>query len=597
MRNAKKYYLLLVLLIPLVYLNAASAGNRIGERYTISENGSIVQEYIYDDTSPDVTLDIPDNDDCENAEEVFDMLPEARENHRDDVIQYSTAQATFDGDGLCQTEPNIWYSYTADVTAEVTVSTDGSLGNSDMDLEYDSYLAVYDGGNCPPTSLIACNDDYEEDYYSQITFIATEGNQYLIEVGGIDKGVRPATGTGELIVTVRPIHDVRVWTVINPRPKMLNDEELGFQDIMAYIFNPGTNTERVNITAYDPDGEYYNDYDNLIIAPDELVQIHLVNQNGQYTFPSETCVDGNLIIEAHLERDVVPENNTFEMTFRRPRPVTDAYDDFNEDESGGGAWMYHHDDILAKRYIAEIAGDINYIGARIEYALGNGSQRNWDPGKLYVFLDENDDDIPDDEPVFEAVAQPEGYHQTGIPGVGVFHEWCYAVLPCGISLEIGEDFWVGWSDYQYDRWGHSLGFDNIPTDRTLWFYDHEGGWLKEVVYGHFYLGAWMANSDVALTSINSDGVSGIPETYELSQNYPNPFNAQTSIGFALPQAGDVELRIYNMLGQKIDVMALGQMEAGHHTVNWDASEVSTGVYFYEIQSGEFNKTQKMLLLK
>lgn len=91
--------------------------------------------------------------------------------------------------------------------------------------------------------------------------------------------------------------------------------------------------------------------------------------------------------------------------------------------------------------------------------------------------------------------------------------------------------------------------------------------------------------------------SKLPVTYSLLQNYPNPFNATTSIKFALPEAADVDLSIYNMLGQKVATLASGQMQAGYHAVNWDASEVATGVYFYKITAGAFSEIHQMTLLK
>ncbi len=592
MKNMKICYLLLIALIPLVCLSTASAG-KLGTSYIVSEDGSVVKDYIYDELSPDITLDVPENDNCENAETVFSMPGEGYNNVRT-VVVYSTLEATFDGSGLCQTEPNIWYIYTADVTAEVTVSTDDNLGDPQDELTYDSYLAVYEGSTCPPSSVIACNDDYEEGKdYSKITFMATAGNQYLIEVGGIDKGGRDATGLGELIVIARPIHDVRLWSLTSPRPgKLLDTEDVGFSDIKAYIFNPGANTERIDVTAYDPDGDYSNSYDNLVITPNEFIEIHLVNPTGPYTFPSETCVDGNLTLETHLDRDVVPGNNTFSTAFRRTRSITQSYENYSNERPGGGSWTYHHNSVIAKEYVAEGNEEIVYIGARVwsgDYGiwLGNGATRYFDPIKLSLFIDGNNDGYPDIEPIFEAFAKP-----AGMP-----NDWCYAVLPCGITITEGQHFWVGWSDYQHDRWGHFLAFDNIPNDRDIWCRNQYKEWVQEDGTGRYYLGAWATDSDAISTSNNSDGASGIPETFELSHNYPNPFNAQTSIEFALPQAGEVELTVYNMLGQEIDVLVLGTMEAGYHSVIWDASDVSTGVYFYKINAGEFSKTQKMLLLK
>jgi hypothetical protein len=91
--------------------------------------------------------------------------------------------------------------------------------------------------------------------------------------------------------------------------------------------------------------------------------------------------------------------------------------------------------------------------------------------------------------------------------------------------------------------------------------------------------------------------SGMPVQFELSQNFPNPFNPTTDISFALPQASDVRLGVYNMLGQQVAVLAQGTFEAGWHTVNFDAANLPAGLYFYRIEANDFTAIKKMMLLK
>jgi hypothetical protein len=85
--------------------------------------------------------------------------------------------------------------------------------------------------------------------------------------------------------------------------------------------------------------------------------------------------------------------------------------------------------------------------------------------------------------------------------------------------------------------------------------------------------------------------------FELTQNYPNPFNPTTTIQFQLPQTGMVKLTLYNILGQEIKTLVNETKEAGTHTVNFDASELNSGVYIYKIESGSFTQTRKMTLVK
>ncbi len=94
----------------------------------------------------------------------------------------------------------------------------------------------------------------------------------------------------------------------------------------------------------------------------------------------------------------------------------------------------------------------------------------------------------------------------------------------------------------------------------------------------------------------------IPSEYELSQNYPNPFNANTKISFGLPEPGQIQLEIFNITGQKVGTLLDGYFEAGRYDLVWDGTDsngqiVSSGVYFYRLQTGTVAKTMKMTLLK
>jgi len=89
----------------------------------------------------------------------------------------------------------------------------------------------------------------------------------------------------------------------------------------------------------------------------------------------------------------------------------------------------------------------------------------------------------------------------------------------------------------------------------------------------------------------------VPEEFTLQQNYPNPFNPTTQISFALPTESHVELKIFNQIGQEVRTLVDSQRPAGQHTVQFDASDLPSGVYFYKLQAGNFNQVRRMTLVR
>ncbi len=86
-------------------------------------------------------------------------------------------------------------------------------------------------------------------------------------------------------------------------------------------------------------------------------------------------------------------------------------------------------------------------------------------------------------------------------------------------------------------------------------------------------------------------------SFSLHQNYPNPFNPTTAIGYQLSMLSQVELSIYNILGQKVATPVSEKQPAGNYKVEWDASGLSSGLYIYSLQAGIFIQQRKMLLMK
>ncbi len=139
------------------------------------------------------------------------------------------------------------------------------------------------------------------------------------------------------------------------------------------------------------------------------------------------------------------------------------------------------------------------------------------------------------------------------------------------------------------------GFDNTPislkSDGNLPL-EEENGTLElsvaelnatKLAFGEF--------------AVNKEQEIGIPAKFSLAQNYPNPFNPSTNISFALPQRARVTLEVFSITGQRVGMLVNETLSAGNHTIQFDASGLSSGTYLYRIQAGNFVQTRKMVLVK
>ncbi|MEP7145414.1 MAG: T9SS type A sorting domain-containing protein [bacterium] len=100
-----------------------------------------------------------------------------------------------------------------------------------------------------------------------------------------------------------------------------------------------------------------------------------------------------------------------------------------------------------------------------------------------------------------------------------------------------------------------------------------------------------------ITGVGNTTLSLIPEKYELSQNYPNPFNPVTKINFSLPKQTQVTLKIYDILGKEVAILVNEVKPAGTYDVNFNASNISSGIYFYKIEAENFTDIKRMMLIK
>lgn len=110
---------------------------------------------------------------------------------------------------------------------------------------------------------------------------------------------------------------------------------------------------------------------------------------------------------------------------------------------------------------------------------------------------------------------------------------------------------------------------------------------------------WSQMGDHPLIDVVSDvkELPGVVTKYDLGQNYPNPFNPSTSIHFSIPQAGQVTLKVFNLLGQEVTTLVNEFKNAGNYSVNFNAANMTSGLYFYQINVNNFTSIKKMMLIK
>lgn len=213
-----------------------------------------------------------------------------------------------------------------------------------------------------------------------------------------------------------------------------------------------------------------------------------------------------------------------------------------------------------------------------------------------------------------AVAMRQGFNQVTlqIDGIRIGTDWTLTVpveLTSFTASANDNDVKLNWSTatevnnsgFEIERAANNSGFVTLgfipgagtTTDiRSYSFVDNNlntGTYtyrLKQVDFDGTF-----AYSDEVNVDITS------PAEFELAQNYPNPFNPSTTIKFTLPESSDVTLKIYNSLGQEVSTLINKFMESGVHAINFDASVLNSGIYFYRLDAGLNSEVRKMTLIK
>jgi hypothetical protein len=143
----------------------------------------------------------------------------------------------------------------------------------------------------------------------------------------------------------------------------------------------------------------------------------------------------------------------------------------------------------------------------------------------------------------------------------------------------------------------------IDIQKREFFYDFVNNGVELVKNSGLPYDLKLVAGDIEYVNRTTQEIlNNVPIEFSLGQNYPNPFNPRTKMKYSLPRYAEVNITIYNVLGQEVVVLLNKQKEYGYHVISWDGNDeygkqVASGVYFARLTTESFTQTKKMLLLK
>lgn len=200
-----------------------------------------------------------------------------------------------------------------------------------------------------------------------------------------------------------------------------------------------------------------------------------------------------------------------------------------------------------------------------------------------------------------------------ICGYGTSHSTTHTIevssfmfSPSSLSVLVGDTVMFQWIDGNHTTTCDGSTGTSRPAGADPWdeFMDdtHTTFFYPVTVAGTYnykcipHFPTMVGTFDATVSSITQTSTS-LPEKFSLNQNYPNPFNPSTNIAFDIANAGFVKITIYNSLGKEVETLVNENLTPGSYQVDWNAAKVTSGVYFYRLESRDFVATKKMLLVK
>lgn len=200
-----------------------------------------------------------------------------------------------------------------------------------------------------------------------------------------------------------------------------------------------------------------------------------------------------------------------------------------------------------------------------------------------------------------------------VDGIRIGNTWLDVVVPVELTsftaTSQGSSVFLNWSTAsEINNSGFDVERKSINSDwSTIGFVQGNGTTTDAKEYSFTDKNLTAGNYNYRLKQIDFDGTFAysniveadisLPSQFELVQNYPNPFNPSTKIQYNIPEAGNVKLTVFNLLGQEVKTLVNEFKEAGSHIINFNAEGLNSGIYLYRVEANGFSEVRKMTLIK
>jgi hypothetical protein len=360
------------------------------------------------------------------------------------------------------------------------------------------------------------------------------------------------------------------------------------KDVIGVIPNPADNsTPRNNIVIRDC--EFWNVYQNADPDNDIIGNAFRVRKVGDYK-----ALLGNLLIEnTHFEN--MPDET---ILMQKVSGTEDPYERVADTVIVRNCTFINCGGGQDNQGCFTIKGSVDTTVVTAKIYLENLTFYNSGPRCIYSRESEG----MEVKNIIIANTNPDGKSGSLIKvdrnGSVISHVDTFAIVNLGgadaFRAEAGEKTGHGMATldtetiYNYDpEFADPGNGDLMVKNAELYTLASDGGLLGDL--------RWKDPTISAI--IDHSAVSTVPEDFSLSQNYPNPFNPVTTIRYSLDKSSDISINVYNLAGQLVETLYAGKKAAGEYSITWDASHLSSGVYFYKLVSGSNVVTKKMMLIK